>query len=593
MSSPYSANEKVDWLATNLGFQCRIFDDPGKLAPQIKLREGSKDAEVDAVLCFKNLITLVGINRGKSEHAQRELKKFADGLDKATDVASLKLELKISGRDKTKIATAISEGNKMLDEVKLHIKTVTSTFDPILVKLFCCPSVEIDAEEHDNYRKKGVLILDKDVQEYFEAVLARIDKHFLLNEFMHYVGLRKTDFTARGTSKLKQPGQTSPYEANRLELTKDKINMYFLSMQVDDIIDFVTVLRISQKYDRRGFQRMVKPARLTSINRKYLSANETFPNSIIMALDPAIYTIEDAFYKQTKSGNELRLFDEYNSLILIDGQHRFFSFVKGGKTDRRFLATLIFFKGDDLNSKYELMDKMFYNINKTQERIDPNLSFILKARIDPESEDAFWYPVFRKLDQRGFFAKRFSFKETVMRGQSEKSIISVVKYGGVLALNKRTKRGDIEVNGLTSIYPTGRDSQIDFAFNLLKNYFDILEKVLHDQKVDKNNLTPREIGATIRLLKHFMLADSEKVKNLGSVVDITKSRLAAETETREYFEEFLCLIRYEDAMALTYPASNWAAVEGYMLKKIHATKPDFGNVALLSEKGQDVYKITA
>jgi hypothetical protein len=68
------------------------------------------------------------------------------------------------------------------------------------------------------------------------------------------------------------------------------------------------------------------------------------------------------------------------------------------------------------------MEKTFYKINKTQERVDPNLSFILKARIDPESEENFWYTVFKKLDTKGFFSKRFSFKETTMKKMIQKRV---------------------------------------------------------------------------------------------------------------------------------------------------------------------------
>jgi len=39
--------------------------------------------------------------------------------------------------------------------------------------------------------------------------------------------------------------------------------------------------------------------------------------------------------------------------------------------------------GDNEEQKDLAMKKMFYTINKKQERIDPNLSFILIAKIEP------------------------------------------------------------------------------------------------------------------------------------------------------------------------------------------------------------------
>jgi DGQHR domain-containing protein len=370
-------------------------------------------------------------------------------------------------------------------------------------------------------------------------------------------------------------------------LEKDKIVMYSFSPRVEDIMEYITVLRMARKYDKKGFQRMVKLTRLNKMS-EYLEKNETFPNNIIIALDPETYKKEENFYT-TEDGEEIALFDEYNSLIIIDGQHRFFSFVKGDKLDRQILITLIFFKEGDKDDL--VMEKLFYKINKTQERIDPNLSFILEAKIEPNSEANFWYNVFKnRLDRKGFFAGRFSFKETTMKkGESKKSIISVITYGGVLGLNKKYKRRGMEVNGLDVFYTIDKENNINFASNLLKNYFDIIELVMHSQGVDKNNLTPREIGALIRLIKHFMVINKNKLKFLGENKDITKSKVKEDIKTTKYFKNIIKNIPFRQTIHLDYPASNWAAVEGYMLRKINNRKPTFGNKNLLSKKGYEIY----
>jgi DGQHR domain-containing protein len=416
---------------------------------------------------------------------------------------------------------------------------------------------------------------------------------------MYFLGIRKSDLEKTGPSKTFKPAKSRPYKVTRVPLEGDKMIMYSLSIRVEDIINYVTVLRMAQKYDKKGFQRMIKSNRLDKINKEYLEKNETFPNNIILFLNPELYQNEEDFYtpakdspyKKDNPGNgELTFFDEYNSLIIIDGQHRFFSFVTGNKTERPILVTLIFLKGEDEAEKFVQMEKMFYKINKTQERVDPNLSFILKARIDPESEENFWYEVFRKLDTKGFFSKRFSFKETTMKKDDQKkSIISVITYGGILRLNKTFKKKGIEVDGLSTFYGTDRIKNIEFSFNLLNNYFDIIEKVLHEQNIKKENLTPREIGALLRLMRHFMLNDKNKLEKLGRVRDIRKEQDKESKDTVEYFEGILKCIPFSEVLELNYPTSNWAAIEGYMLKKIHAKKPKFGNKVLLSKKGLEVY----
>ena len=590
MKKAYSANDKLRDLAQNLEFRTHIFDDPYEIGTRIKLREESKNGEIDAILLHKNIVCLVGVNKGRGKNIDRKIKKFFEKLDKIEKVDDLRLTLDITVANKKRIKSKKEAADRLLEEIKNYIKKTSNEYNLILRKIFFCPNKQLE-EEVIKRKQEKELVIDKDIFEYFQEVLNRLDKRFLFNDFVHFSRIKKVDFEKKGTSKTRKPPKSAPFKVDRLQLEKDKIIMYSLSLRVEDIRDHITVLRVARKYDKKGFQRMVKLTRLNKINKEYLSKNETFPNNIIVALNPELYTKENDFYDD--ENKEITFLDEYNSLIIIDGQHRFFSFVRGEKLDRRILVTLVFFKNGNEKEKYLLMDKMFYKINKTQERIDPNLSFILLAKIDPDSDESFWYKVFKKLDKKGFFAHRFSFKETTMRkGEYKKSIISVVTYGGALRLNRSNKRKGVEVDGLDTFYGDNKEENVSFAFDLLKNYFDIIETVLYSQGVDKNELTPREIGALLRVIKHFVITDKNKVKILGSNKDITKSKKKENKDAVKYFEETLGCIPFDETIRLDYPASNWAAVEGYIIKKIHKEKSKFGDKNLLSPKGLEVYENT-
>lgn len=588
LNTSYSANDKLTTFAQNLGFELFIFDDLKNIGPQIKLIEKSKKGEIDAILLYKNIICLVGINKGRSTDVNREMKKFFDKLDKIDKVTDINLELAITSRNKETIKGKIKLATRLLGDVKKELEEICNEYEPMLIKLFFCPNMHLEEDIVRRGRRDKRIIIDKDIFEYFQEVLNRLDNRFLFRDFIHFLDIKKVDLEKKGTSRTRDPAKGKTFFVDKLDLELDKIIMYSLSLRVEDIIEYVTVLRMARTYDKRGFQRMVKSTRLTKINDEYLNKNETFPNNIIIALNPDIYLNEAAFYVQ--HGRKLSLLDEYNSLIIIDGQHRLLSFSKGRKLNKFILVTLIFFKGENEEQNHLLMDKMFYKINKTQERIDPNLSFILKARIDPASPEAFWYAVFKKLDRKGFFNKRFSFKEATVKREPQKSIISVITYGGVLRLNKTYKTKGIQVNGLEIFYTNQSEQDITFAFNLVKNYFDVIEKVLHKQTINKKNVSPREIGALLRLLKHFMVTDKNKLKKLGTTLDISKSRKKKDLNTIKSFETIMNCIPFKKTINLNYPASNWAAVEGYMLRKINNVKPSFGNRTLLSKKGQEVYK---
>lgn len=590
MKESYAANQLLRDLGQNAGFKVFIFDDPDLFGPEIKLREKSKDAEIDAVLLYKNIICIVGINAGSGESVNSEITKFFEKLDKIEDVRNLDLNVKVTAKSDKKIQDKRKSAETSLEEVNKYIEDVSAEYKLILRKIFFCPFRRLE-EETIRKTQKEEKVIDKDIFDYFQAVLNRLNKGFLFYDLAHFLEIRIIDIEKKSASKMPKPEKTAPFQVSRLPLEKDKIIMYSLPLAAENIMEYATVLRVARKYDKKGFQRMVKPGRLKKINEDYLKINETFPNNVIIALDPELYVNEKDFYDPTK--RELTFFKEYNSLIIIDGQHRFFSLVVGGKKSRNILVTLIFFNNEDEEKNYLSMYRMFYKINKTQERIDPNLSFVLKAKIDTASEENFWNCVFENLDKKGFFAKRFSFKETTMRKKSEpRSIVSVITYGGVLTLNRTYKKKGIEVPGLDIFYGSDRTKNVEFAFNLLKNYFDIVEAVLYDQGVSKDLLTPREIGALIRLIKHFIIDNQNGLKELGSVENITKKKTRPDKNVVKYFTKTLHYIPFSDTLSLEYPASNWAAVEGYMLKKINFKKTGFGNRSMLSKKGLEVYKIT-
>jgi len=587
MKESYSANNVLKNFGKNLGFRVYIFDDP-QIGPQIKLIDKSKKAEIDAILLYGNIICLVGINNGKNKNIYKQIDKFFEKLDEIDNSSKLDLDLSISASDTDQIKDKIESARKLLKTIKKYLEKTSEGYDLILKKIFFCPNKQVERVE----RKQNEFIIDKDVFEYFQEVYNRLSKRILFNDFMYFLHIKKVDLQESGVSRVREPATSNPYKVNRLELEKEKIITYSFPVKVKEIEDYVTVLRIAQKYNKEGFQRMIKLTRLNKINKEYLSKHETFPNNIIIGLSPEVYTQEVDFYNNKKE--TIRLFNEYNSLILIDGQHRFFSFVKGGKENRYILATLVFFKVENKEEAYSLMYNMFYKINKTQERIDPNLSFILVAKIDPNSDENFWYSVFKRLDKKGFFANRFSFKEATLRkGESRKSIISVITYGGVLKLNKTYKRKGIKVEGLETFYEKNKERNISFAFNLLKNYFDIIEAVLHSQNMKKDVLTPREIGALIRIIRHFMIKDKDKLRALGSKKEISKSTNEEDKEILKYFKDIFDCVPFGEVVALGYPASNWAAIEGYILKKIHKFKLDFGDKNLLSKKGLEVYEDTS
>jgi hypothetical protein len=295
MRKIYSANDLLRNLAQNLDFKLVIFDDPDNIGSQIKLRDKNKKGEIDAILLYNNIFCLVGINKGRSGDVNKEIEKFFEKLDKIDKVADIKLDLEITTRDKEKIKSKIEIAKELLEKIEDHKKNFSKNYNLILRKIFFSPNKQIDEEIIEKERKEGKIIIDKDIFEYFEELLDRLNKKFLFNDFIHFLNIRKIYLRKKGASKTAKPAKSEPYKVTKMELEKDKIVMYSFSPRVEDIMEYITVLRMARKYDKKGFQRMVKLTRLNKMS-EYLEKNETFPNNIIIALDPETYKKEENFY---------------------------------------------------------------------------------------------------------------------------------------------------------------------------------------------------------------------------------------------------------------------------------------------------------
>jgi len=586
----YSANDIFRKLAQNLKFEYIIFDDPVMMGKGVELREESKNIEIDAALYRENIICLVCIDKGNTTKVESKYKKFFNGLDRIERYSDLKLCIYSGGSKEANIKA--KKAIQALSDFKVHIKKYSINYKQILRKIAFCPNRIVPQEILTEFQGKEEFIIDKEVFEYFNIVNNRLNNEYLLYDFLYFLDIRKIDIDKEVQGRVESPPQKRPYTVERLQIKEDEIILYTINPVVSDIADLLTVLRIAGKYDKRGFQRVIKSSRLKKINEEYLEENSTFPNNIIIALNPNIYKDEHEFYDKTK--NEFRLYDEYNSLFIIDGQHRFFSFIYGKKLDRQIIVTLIYFENKNLEKRYLQMYKMFYEINKKSERLDPNLAFSLMAKIDNNSEQYFWHKVFtRLLKDNSWFKTRYSFRETTFKEDGKKSILSVLQYGGVIRLNERVKKSGFIVDGLNDYYnrlDLNQEEKYKFAYNLIDNFFDILKEVLHSFSIRKNTLEARDLGAIFRLIRHFIISDYSIIENLGKIQHIKRQDDPCSKKICSNIMKILKAIEFNKIQLSNLATSNWAAVEGIMLRNIHNNyQPNFGNKELLSKKGLEFY----
>lgn len=572
MPNDYSGNPVLEKFSKKLNFKLKIFD----VGNGTKLANTSTDCDIDAILYCDNVVMLLEVYGGKNkEQAKDKLEKQQIGFKNLDSFIDLKSNLQVNAPNETMQKQENSAFKKIIRYLE-HKQN--SSFNVYVKKLFYCPHIEIDREIKEASHKKGIFVFDREISHYLDQVYNTLGQKYLFRDLIDFLDISKVNLSKSHGSSSGLPPQNSPIKASRLEIKKGKMIMYSCSCLISEIESLVTVFRpISSKYEMGGFQRMLKKKRIEAIAKGYLKNNETFPNNVIIALEPKLYFDENNFWGQ----DGLKLYDEYNSLFIIDGQHRFFSLKASGK-DRHVLITFVFYK-DKTDKAILKMYETFYEINKKQEKVDASLGFILKAKIYKKSDEAFWFDVLKKLnDSSGFFKNKISFKEKQLRYKDEKNILSVIKYGGLLKLNNIVKK----IEGLNYFYSDKTvEENKKFASNLLNNYFSIINKAMISIGKTKDDITPRDIGALIRLIRHFMINDKNILKTLGKHVNLNSVTTKSEKESVDRAKNIIKTINFIEVFSSAFSPSNWAAVEGLLLKHIHTEYPSFGNKKILSKKG--------
>ena len=574
----YKANQALERFSEHLEFEVNFFDTQ-KI--NYNLQYPSSGTEIDAIMLSNNVVFIIEIYSGKnSKEAENKIIKFERGmrtLNQAGDLGRLKvMNTSLAQNEKNK-------STEKLNIIKKHIDEYGKNYKLIIKKICFFPEIDIDEAIKDERAKKDIYIIDKEIYLYFQEIYKTLGKEYLFRDLVCFLNINESQLEKKSASTGSRLATEKSKKVTRLELQTDRMVMYSTSFAVREIEKLVTVFRIGQKrFNVKGFQRMIKNSRLNKIAKEYLETNETFPNNIIIALNPEIYNKESVFYD--KDTEEIVLFREYNSLLIIDGQHRFFSFFKNGDLDRQILVTLIYFKGG-INALPEVY-KMFYKINHKQERIDPSLSFVLKALIYSDSQERFWFEVFKKLNKtKGIFKNKVVFKERQLRYEDEQSIISVITYGGILRLNKSTNK----LKGLEEFYEGKREtSKIKFSYNLLNNYFQLIQEEFIKQVGNNQILQPREIGALMRLIRHFMVRNKDLIEYLGIN---NKLGSGSRNKKKKKLVKIISLINFDKLINSNLPSSNWAGTEGLILKHIHSNKKErnFGDKEILSKKGKEIF----
>lgn len=522
---------------------------------------GPKDhEEIDGVLIYENIIIIINGYSGEGRSELDDKHRFFQRLKKMNKIEDFNL---VALGDKGK-----SE-NENLNLFKKHLEE-KKNYEFVLKKVILAPNIKADGSIWDNL-ENNEFIIDKYSMKYFNYC-SEINKEYTLRELLIWLGIRLPEINRLKTdTDIGEPRTGKGYSAIYSKIG-EKVNMYTFMAPVKDIIKFIKVLRFeSIPRNEKAFQRIVDKERLKRISEKYLNNNESFPNNVILAFHPEVYS-----NKQRKQGvirelntNKSSLIfyplEEYGSLIVIDGQHRILSHLKNEEDmNKNILISVLDF--EDIDKSHEKMSEIFVQINNQHRKISPTVMLKIDAENKPEIPTSRWYLIFRELNKKSiknYFSERIEFQDTPFKrfeqeNENKISINSLIRYSGINQLENGYKD---KYKGLLEFFAKDQLSQ------LLIDYFsiigDLTKGTLQKPEIE---LMPRDIGGLLRLMIHFV--NDENTKEAFKDLSNPQNKL----KIRKYLEK----IPFEKLSEIKYGANAWAIMEAHFLANIRKEFPNFG-----------------
>lgn len=225
----------------------------------------------------------------------------------------------------------------------------------------------------------------------------------------------------------------------------DGIRVVSFMMSADLLLKTSYVMRKdSWEKSNWPYQRLIEKDKITKIRRFLVKSGETFYNNIIVGLPSTVRFKNESgdFVSIEKIGDlencKLVINEEWNSICVIDGQHRIFAHYMGPENDKlepkvaplrqklHLLVTGLIFPPDmSLISVAEIQSRLFLEINSNAKSVPADVLLHIKMISNPFSDIGLARRVIEQLNKKDIFRNQF---ELSTISKSKIKVASIIKF---------------------------------------------------------------------------------------------------------------------------------------------------------------------
>jgi len=371
------------------------FDRAAELA-ELKIRFGDQDGEFDDAFVYQNVIFLIEYTTSQSSSVSGHLKNKKILFSKVTN-------------DTSGFLKYLREKSQAFDH------RLSTNYHPskLILRIIYCSRYDFDSGVKVTVDEP--VYLDFPMLKYFETICGAI-KMSSLSELLTFCKVDPSKVSHKGVfssapTDNKYAGSILPDSASGFPSGFKVVSFY---ADAAALLDRAYVLRRDGwRGSFQAYQRMLLPSKIEMIRRKLKADGQVFVNNIIATLPSDVHPVDDngktveiAELEET-SPVIISLPLRSNSVGLIDGQHRLFSYYESREDDlqiaklrreQNLLVTgIIYPYGTSKEAAERFEAGLFLAINSNQTNASPGLKQEIEVILKPFSPTAIGKQVMSRL----------------------------------------------------------------------------------------------------------------------------------------------------------------------------------------------------
>lgn len=374
-------------------------------------------------------------------------------------------------------------------------------------------SEELTLSTDDRSLFSELVFVQPKMLNYFHWIVQCI-KRSALNEIFRFLGVSSADVGALSSS-AENSVITAPiiYPRSFTGLTNN-IRIVSFMISAEDLLGTCYVLRKDNWMESIWlYQRLIDKTKIKNIRSFLEKEGASFYNNIIVGLpDTVRFKNGNNEYKRISEiidfddGYQLVLPKEYNSICVIDGQHRIYAHYESGdnsKQEKRIselrrelhllVTGLVFPENMSDEERAQIQSKIFLDINSNAKPVPQNVLLQIKRIQNPVSDESIAQFVIERLNKHGVFQNKLQVSSL---DEGKIKTASIVRFALKYLVTIKPVDGKHSLftywNGDKEALKQGSKESIehyvDYCDGVLREYFSAIKTNLSSQWNDDTKL---------------------------------------------------------------------------------------------------------